>query len=135
MELSGKEKQILPKIPSNWIPCHLTPQNQIPLTFTPFPFFLFFFSIQFPRFSLVFFGGKKPIFSIKIPPEKVKIKMFKKHDEPVVGVPYFVGVNPYQASVIYGDPKGIPIHQTMYRDTPAPFNCPYCGNSGLTIVR
>lgn len=61
--------------------------------------------------------------------------MFKKHDEPVVGVPYFVGVNPYQASVIYGDPKGIPIHQTMYRDTPAPFNCPYCGNSGLTMVR
>ncbi|MBA0877862.1 hypothetical protein Goshw_029743 [Gossypium schwendimanii] len=61
--------------------------------------------------------------------------MFKKHDEPVVGVPYFVGVNPYQASVVYGDPKGIPIHQTMYRDTPAPFNCPYCGNSGLTIVR
>ncbi|BBG93853.1 hypothetical protein Prudu_567S000300 [Prunus dulcis] len=38
-------------------------------------------------------------------------------------------------NAVYGDPKGIPIHQTIYRDTPAPFNCVYCGNSGLTHVR
>ncbi|XP_039038556.1 GSH-induced LITAF domain protein-like [Hibiscus syriacus] len=61
--------------------------------------------------------------------------MFKKQDERVVGVPYFVGMKPYQQDVIYGDPGNTPIKQTMYRDTPAPFNCPYCGNSGLTFVR
>ena len=71
--------------------------------------------------------------------------------EPAVGVPYhpqtihqqqgyYVGQNPYQAGMIppnavYGDPKGIPLQQTMYRDTPAPFNCLYCGSSGLTTVR
>ncbi|MBA0563182.1 hypothetical protein Goshw_010731 [Gossypium schwendimanii] len=63
-----------------------------------------------------------------------------KTEQPAVGVPYHVGINPYQAGMIppnaiYGDPKGIPIQQTMYRDTPAPFNCPFCGNSGLTLVR
>lgn len=63
-----------------------------------------------------------------------------KPDEPVMGVPYYVVENPYQAGMIppnavYGDPKGIPIHQTIYRDTPAPFNCVYCGDSGLTTVR
>ncbi|WRX14968.1 hypothetical protein QQP08_007455 [Theobroma cacao] len=63
-----------------------------------------------------------------------------KAEQPVVGVPYYVGMNPYQAGMvppnaIYADPKGIPIQQTMYRDTPAPFNCPFCGNSGLTVVR
>ncbi|KAL4384683.1 hypothetical protein GQ457_15G003170 [Hibiscus cannabinus] len=66
--------------------------------------------------------------------------MSKTEEQPAIGVPYYVGVNPYQAGMvppnaIYGDPKGIPIQQTMYRDTPAPFNCPYCGNSGLTHVR
>ncbi|XP_022726794.1 GSH-induced LITAF domain protein-like [Durio zibethinus] len=63
-----------------------------------------------------------------------------KTEQTVVGVPYYVGMNPYHAGMIppkaiYGDPEGIPIQQTMYRDTPAPFNCPYCGNSGLTLVR
>uniref|UniRef100_A0A1D1Z7I6 Basement membrane proteoglycan n=1 Tax=Anthurium amnicola TaxID=1678845 RepID=A0A1D1Z7I6_9ARAE len=53
---------------------------------------------------------------------------------------YYVGQNPYQAGMIppnavYGDPKGIPLQQTMYRDTPAPFNCVFCGSSGLTVVR
>lgn len=61
-------------------------------------------------------------------------------DEPVMGVPFYVVENPYQAGMIppnavYGDPKGIPIPQTIYRDTPAPFNCVYCGDSGLTTVR
>lgn len=63
-----------------------------------------------------------------------------KGEEPVVGVPFYVVQNPYQAGVeppnaIYGDPKGIPIQQTIYRDTPAPFNCAYCGNTGTTTVR
>lgn len=83
-----------------------------------------------------------------------------KEEEPALGVPYgyaygreapplhpqpqpqvyYVGQNPYQAGAIppnavYGDPKGILLLQTMYRDTPAPFQCVYCGSSGLTTVR
>ncbi|XP_072978917.1 GSH-induced LITAF domain protein [Typha angustifolia] len=81
-------------------------------------------------------------------------------EEPAVGVPYaypgagnynghmaapapaafYVRENPYQAgeippNAVFGDPKGIPLHQTMYRDTPAPFQCVYCGSSGLSSVR
>jgi len=65
----------------------------------------------------------------------------EKKDEVVVGVPvYYGGENEYQRGVIppnavVGDPKGIPIQQTIYRDTPAPFNCPYCGTTALTTVR
>ncbi|CAF1785759.1 unnamed protein product [Brassica oleracea var. botrytis] len=63
-----------------------------------------------------------------------------KEGEPVIGVPYYAGQNPYQAGMvppnaIYGDPMGAPIQQTFYRDTPAPFNCLYCGNTGLTHIR
>ncbi|KAG4963300.1 hypothetical protein JHK84_040385 [Glycine max] len=31
-------------------------------------------------------------------------------------------------------PHGIPIHQTIYRDTPTPFNCPYCAHTALTTL-
>ncbi|GFQ01451.1 hypothetical protein PHJA_002289000 [Phtheirospermum japonicum] len=53
---------------------------------------------------------------------------------------YYAGQNPYQAGVIppnavVGDPKGIPIQQIIYRDTPAPFKCLHYGNSGLTTVK
>ncbi|RAL55019.1 hypothetical protein DM860_013715 [Cuscuta australis] len=80
-----------------------------------------------------------------------------KTDEPAIGIPinpayqppvpppqqhplYFSSGNPHQAGVIppnaiVGDPMGIPIQQTMYRDTPAPFNCLHCGNTGLTVVK
>ncbi|XP_073130905.1 GSH-induced LITAF domain protein [Henckelia pumila] len=76
-----------------------------------------------------------------------------KNDEPAIGIPYnaaayqapmpqqyYVGENPYQAGMIppnafVGDPKGIPIQQTIYRDTPAPFQCVYCGGSGITTVK
>ncbi|KAK4486046.1 hypothetical protein RD792_008709 [Penstemon davidsonii] len=77
-----------------------------------------------------------------------------KIDEPAIGIPYnaayhapppmtqqyYVGVNPYQAGAIppnavVGDPKGIPLQQTIYRDTPAPFSCLHCGGSGLTTVK
>ncbi|XP_010250569.1 PREDICTED: uncharacterized protein LOC104592783 [Nelumbo nucifera] len=73
-----------------------------------------------------------------------------KKNEPAVGIPvphpqqqqqcYYVGENPYQAGMIppnavYDDPKGIPLQQTIFRDTPAPFSCVYCGSSGLTTVR
>lgn len=73
-------------------------------------------------------------------PLTTKQREMSKVDEPVMGVPFYVVQNPYQAGAIppnavYGDPKGIPIQQTIYRDTPAPFNCVYCGNSGLTDVR
>ncbi|KAK7304261.1 hypothetical protein VNO77_45128 [Canavalia gladiata] len=67
--------------------------------------------------------------------------MEKKGEEVAVGVPvYYGGENEYQRGVIppnavVGDPKGIPIQQTIYRDTPAPFNCPFCGNTSLTTVR
>ncbi|KAM0935984.1 putative LITAF domain containing protein [Dioscorea sansibarensis] len=79
------------------------------------------------------------------------MEMKGKVEEPALGVPYpyatappaqtyYVAENPYQAGMvppnaIYGDPKGIPLQQTMYRDTPAPFNCTFCGSSGLTTVR
>lgn len=53
---------------------------------------------------------------------------------------YYVGQHPHQAGMIppnavYGDPKGIPLQQTMFKDTPAPFSCVFCGSSGLTVVR
>ncbi|XP_038693146.1 GSH-induced LITAF domain protein-like [Tripterygium wilfordii] len=35
---------------------------------------------------------------------------------------------------VFGDPKGIPIQQTIYRDTPAPINCVFCGINGVTTV-
>lgn len=41
----------------------------------------------------------------------------------------------YPPNAIFGDPKGIPIHQTIFRDTPAPFHCPHCSNSSLTTIR
>lgn len=68
------------------------------------------------------------------------LPIMSKNDEPVVGIPLYDGNNAYQAgqipsNAIFGDPQGVPIHQTMYRDTPAPFYCVYCGNSGLTAVR
>ncbi|XP_068666804.1 GSH-induced LITAF domain protein-like [Aristolochia californica] len=75
-------------------------------------------------------------------------------EDPAIGVPYpypasyqpagpqqfYIGQSPYQAGMIppnavFGDPKGIPLQQTMYRDTPAPFQCVYCGNSGVTAVK
>ncbi|KAI4368533.1 hypothetical protein MLD38_017080 [Melastoma candidum] len=70
-------------------------------------------------------------------------KMRKKEEvvvEPAIGVPYYAGVNPYQAGLIppnaiFGDPKGVPIHQTIFRDSPAPFTCLHCGSSGLTSVK
>uniref|UniRef100_I1KZF9 LITAF domain-containing protein n=1 Tax=Glycine max TaxID=3847 RepID=I1KZF9_SOYBN len=69
--------------------------------------------------------------------------MEKKEEKVVVGVPvpvYYGGENEYQRGIIppnavFGDPKGIPIQQTIYRDTPAPFNCPYCAHTALTTVR
>ena len=82
-----------------------------------------------------------------------------KGEEPVLGIPYnggnqmmyhpqtqpqpqffYVGENPYQngaipPNAIFDDPKGVPIHQTFYRDTPAPFSCVYCGHSSITSVK
>lgn len=67
--------------------------------------------------------------------------MDNKNDKPVMGIPYNpTNNNPYKAgkippNAIVGDPKGVPIKQTIYRDTPAPINCPLCGSSGVTKVR
>lgn len=83
--------------------------------------------------------------------------MEKKNEQPVMGIPYnpnyqpppvyappqqqyYVGNNPYQSgrippNAVFGDPKGVPLQQTIYRDTPAPINCAFCGSSGLTSVR
>jgi lipopolysaccharide-induced tumor necrosis factor-alpha factor len=62
--------------------------------------------------------------------------MGRKEEEEVVavGVPVYEGRG-IPPNAVVGDPKGIPIQQTIYRDTPAPFNCPYCSNTSLTIVR
>lgn len=71
--------------------------------------------------------------------------------EPAVGVPYYPAEvqgqyyyarpNPYTAGMpppnaIYaGAPKGVPLQQTMFRDTPAPFHCQACGAAAVTSVR
>ncbi|KAL8112214.1 GSH-induced LITAF domain protein [Apium graveolens] len=60
-----------------------------------------------------------------------------------VGGGYYVAQNEapiiynsrYPPNAIFGDPKGIPIQQTIFRDTPAPFQCPHCSNSSLTTIR
>ncbi|KAK7272792.1 hypothetical protein RIF29_13832 [Crotalaria pallida] len=67
----------------------------------------------------------------------------KRGEEVVMGVPsYYYGEQAYQSGAIppnavVGDPKvmGVPIQQTIYRDTPAPFNCPFCSNTGLSTVK
>ncbi|KMT07368.1 hypothetical protein BVRB_6g149940 [Beta vulgaris subsp. vulgaris] len=88
----------------------------------------------------------------------------KKDEETVLGIPYtggnpppvmayqpqppaqpqpqyfYVGENPYQRgtlppNAIFDDPKGVPIHQTFYRDTPAPFTCVFCAHSSITSVK
>ncbi|GLJ17304.1 hypothetical protein SUGI_0300450 [Cryptomeria japonica] len=78
-------------------------------------------------------------------------------EEPAVGIPYaypakpmqtvmtpppqqFYYTNPYQAGItppnaIFGYSEGIPLRETVFRDTPAPFECPHCSKSGLTTVR
>jgi hypothetical protein len=91
------------------------------------------------RLSLGFLQSLKFAF-ISIQEEEEEIWEMSKRDEPVVGVPFYVVQNPYQAgavppNAVFGDPKGIPIQQTIYRDSPAPFNCVYCGNTGITTVR
>ncbi|KAK1319357.1 hypothetical protein QJS10_CPB04g00147 [Acorus calamus] len=80
-----------------------------------------------------------------------------KPEEPAVGIPYaypaqaapplpgaaqvyYAGMNPYQAGMIppdaiFQDPKGVPLRQTFFRDSPAPFSCVYCGSSGLTNIK
>ncbi|CAA2995182.1 LPS-induced tumor necrosis factor alpha factor [Olea europaea subsp. europaea] len=82
----------------------------------------------------------------------VVMEKSSKTEEPVIGIPYnaayqapmpqqyYVGENPYQSgavppNAVVGDPKGIPLQQTIYRDTPAPFNCVHCGSTGITSVK
>ncbi|CAM6094924.1 unnamed protein product [Calypogeia fissa] len=53
---------------------------------------------------------------------------------------YHQNTNPYQAGMvppnaIYGPPNGIPLRETFFADTPAPFECPHCGKSGVTQVK
>lgn len=90
--------------------------------------------------------------------EKQQEKM--RTEEPAIGIPYAYPAKPMQtvmmppppqnyyfsmanahqggivpSNAIYGFPEGIPLRETLYRDTPAPFECPHCGKSGLTTVR
>lgn len=60
--------------------------------------------------------------------------MGRKEEVVAVGVPVYER-NGIPSNAIIGDPKGIPIQQTIYRDTPAPFNCPHCANTSLTTIR
>ena len=54
---------------------------------------------------------------------------------------YVVHENPYQRGMIPPTaifdrvPYGIPLQETVFRDTPAPFECPNCGTPGLTSVK
>lgn len=57
-----------------------------------------------------------------------------------VSMQYFAHENPYQRGMIppdavYSAPNGIPLRETVYRDTPAPFECPHCGRPGVTSVK
>ncbi|KAL6011723.1 hypothetical protein ACLOJK_002187 [Asimina triloba] len=88
-----------------------------------------------------------PLVIAQSQPSTAKIAM-SKDDQPALGIPYpyqanpqppMQGPHPHQDGLIppnavFGDPKGIPLQQTMFKDTPAPFNCVYCGSSGLTDV-
>lgn len=71
-------------------------------------------------------------------------------DGPALGIPYHPAVaqgryyyapDPYAAGMpppnaIYaGAPKGVPLQQTMFRDTPAPFHCQSCGAAAVSSVR
>ena len=71
-------------------------------------------------------------------------------EEPALGIPYnpvevqgryYYAPDPYAAgrlpsNAIYaGAPKGIPLQQTMFRDTPAPFHCQSCGDAAVSSVR
>ncbi|KAH7289917.1 hypothetical protein KP509_30G023800 [Ceratopteris richardii] len=58
-----------------------------------------------------------------------------------VPVQAFTRENPYQKGMIPPNalfdvpPNGIPLLETVYRDTPAPFHCPHCGAAGITNVK
>jgi lipopolysaccharide-induced tumor necrosis factor-alpha factor len=73
-------------------------------------------------------------------------------DEPAIGIPYhpaaagaqggyYYAPDPYAAGMpppnaIYaGAPKGVPLQQTMFRDTPAPFHCQACGAAAVSSLR
>ncbi|KAH9328437.1 hypothetical protein KI387_000545, partial [Taxus chinensis] len=86
-----------------------------------------------------------------------KDKPAKTMDEPAMGIPYaypakpmqtvmtpppqqYYCSNPYQAGMIppnaiFGYSEGIPLWETVYRDTPAPFECTHCSKSGLTNIK
>jgi len=66
--------------------------------------------------------------------EEEEENMGRKEEVVAVGVPVYER-NGIPSNAIIGDPKGIPIQQTIYRDTPAPFNCPHCANTSLTTIR
>nr|ACN25278.1 unknown [Zea mays] len=38
-------------------------------------------------------------------------------------------------AIYAGAPKGVPLQQTMFRDTPAPFHCQACGEAAVSSVR
>ncbi|KAL5059409.1 hypothetical protein RYX36_031013 [Vicia faba] len=59
--------------------------------------------------------------------------MRRKEEKVVVGVPVYErkGIPP---NALTGDPKGIPIQETIYRDTLSPFNRPHCRHTDLTTV-
>lgn len=55
-------------------------------------------------------------------------------------IQYYANESPYQGGMIppnaiYDGPNGIPLRETVFRDTPAPFECPYCGTPGVTTVK
>eukprot|EP01018_Ginkgo_biloba_P017249 Gb_27784 [translate_table: standard] len=79
-------------------------------------------------------------------------------EEPAIGVPYAYPGQPMQTvmvppsqqyysmgnahqaglippNAIFGNAEGIPLRETVYRDTPAPFECHHCGKSGQTTIR
>ncbi|KAL3688725.1 hypothetical protein R1sor_015034 [Riccia sorocarpa] len=51
-----------------------------------------------------------------------------------VSTAHLAGMIP--ANALYGPPPtGVSIRETIFEDTPAPFECPSCGKTGMTEVR
>jgi lipopolysaccharide-induced tumor necrosis factor-alpha factor len=49
--------------------------------------------------------------------------------------PYSAGMRPPNAMYGIPPPPGMGLQETFFADTPAPFECPHCGQPGLTNVK
>eukprot|EP00249_Psilotum_nudum_P010161 c22373_g1_i3 orf=510-1004(+) len=69
-----------------------------------------------------------PAQTVTVPPYQQAPFQYYSHDNP-----YQAGMIPPNA--IFDIPRSIPLGETVYADTPAPFECPNCGKPGVTVVK